>query len=274
MTEISYFWGSTTVGDAVLAPYSDDVYSDIQAKLFQTDRIGQSVIPGYLNQLLVTNPGGLTIRVASGAAMVDGKFYENTGNVDFSLAVPVSDYFFYKIVLRKSWAAQQVRLALLGPSWPGYPVSDTTDGVVWEVELASMYINPASTIVVDDSRRFTPLGEIVTLLYHQGGSISDWATPGTGTYLPQSFASQAGAAAGAASSSGTVDITFPRAFRGTPIVVVSVAKLAGSPDADNRKIILQTGNVSLAGFRIFYQTYDGGAPDANWAINWFALGND
>lgn len=149
MAQTSYYWGGTVTGDASLAPYSDDEFSDIWRRMFQRNRAYQGVIGGYANALAVTNPAGNTARVASGAAFVDGKFYENTANVDF--AVPNGDY---AIVLRKTWATQQVRLALIGPG-PGVPPTPTqNDGVVWEIIIADMVVGGGAFVSLYDRRRY------------------------------------------------------------------------------------------------------------------------
>jgi len=74
MAETSLPWANTGVGDG--QAYDDDEWSDWQRKLFSHDRTVQGVIPGYENELAVSNPAGNTIRVATGAALVDGKIYE------------------------------------------------------------------------------------------------------------------------------------------------------------------------------------------------------
>ena len=147
MAQLSYYWGGTITGDATEAPYSDDEFSDIWRKMFQRDRTYQGVIGGALNELAVSNPAGVTARVASGRALVDGKFYENDANVDFAAGVAGS----YSIVLRKTWATQEVRLALIGP---GGPAPTQNDGVVWEIVLYDLVSTGAAISSLIDRRRY------------------------------------------------------------------------------------------------------------------------
>lgn len=134
MTERSWFWGGTTVGDAALAapygaPYSDDMFSDVFAFLFSNDRTVQGVIPtlktGYTGMLAATYDNS-AVTIASGAGLVDGKLYASDGSV--ALNFP-GDGTFY-VVLRKSWGAQTVRLALITTASLAQ-----NDGATWEVPI-------------------------------------------------------------------------------------------------------------------------------------------
>lgn len=162
MVEQSWFWSSTSPGDASEAPYSDDEYSDIQRKIWQRNRTSQGYIEDYLNELAVSNPAGNEIRVASGAALVDGKFYENDANEDNTIATPSVSTRIDRVVLRKSWAAQTIRIAILtGVEGGGVPALTQDDGVTWEISLAQVSITIVSVIVITDERAIarTPLAE-------------------------------------------------------------------------------------------------------------------
>ncbi|MBU0493656.1 MAG: hypothetical protein KKB13_17560, partial [Chloroflexi bacterium] len=123
-------WGGVATGDA--GPYDDDDWSDMYAILFTADRATQGVISttqsSYAGLLAVTSPNSVTVRTASGAAVVDGKFYWSDGNVDQTIVVPGSGSNYYRIVLRKSWSAQTVRNTLVGPETGSYPSLTQTDG--------------------------------------------------------------------------------------------------------------------------------------------------
>lgn len=154
MPETSYFWGGTTTGDGALAPYSDDEFSDVWRIQNQSGRGSQGVLFSfdYTNPLAVTNPSGTTIRVAAGYAVVDGKLYRNTANVDNSITAPGAGTNYYTVVLRKSWSAQTVRIALLGPDTGSYPTVTQSDGTTWEVLLAQVSITSGGAITVTDAR--------------------------------------------------------------------------------------------------------------------------
>lgn len=152
--QTSWPWGGLAVGDAVLAPYSADEWSDIWRKLFQRDRTLEGVLPDYLNELTVTNPAGVTIRTASGGALVDGTYFDNTANVDIVVVAPGGGSNFYRIVLHKSWAAQDVRISLLGPNVVAPDAVTQVDGVTWEISLATVEITSGSVVTVTDDRTY------------------------------------------------------------------------------------------------------------------------
>lgn len=154
MAQTSWYWDGLVTGDATLSPYSADEFMDIFRKLFQRDRTLEGVLPDYLGELTVTNPAGTTIRVSDGGALVDGTYYDNTANVDNSVVAPGSGSNFYTVVLRKGWAAQTVRVALLGPDAGSPPAVTQTDGVTWEISIATVEITSGSVITITDTRNY------------------------------------------------------------------------------------------------------------------------
>ncbi len=160
MTEKSYVWGGIVVGDATESPYDDDEWSDLWRKLFTRDRTTQGVIDGYEGQLVVSNPAGNTIRVPSGAGIVDGKFYENTADIDNILATPAALTRVDRFVLRKTWATQEVRVTVItGVEGAGVPSLVQIDGTTWDIPLAAVSITTGDAITITDERSFcrTPL---------------------------------------------------------------------------------------------------------------------
>lgn len=130
------------------------------------DRTTQGYIEGYLNELAVSNPAGNTIRVASGAALVDGKFYDNDNNVDNAIATPAALTRIDRVVLRKSWAAQTVRVVILtGVEGGGVPALTQVDGTTWEIPLAQVSITTVPVITITDERVVcrTPLATEVSV---------------------------------------------------------------------------------------------------------------
>lgn len=155
MTETSYYWSDASVGDGALSPYSDGEYSTIWRKLFMQNRATMGVLRNYANQLSVTNPSGNTIRVKSGAALVDGKFYESDADVDNTITTPTTATRKDRVVLRKSWAAQNVRVAILtGVEGGGTPSLTQTEGVTWEIPLSVITITTGGSITTGDERTF------------------------------------------------------------------------------------------------------------------------
>jgi len=164
MAEYSMVWGGTATGDAAAAtygaPYSDDEFTDMLSFLLTINRATQGVlktdVTGYTGGLLVTNPAGTTIRMASGVGLVDGKLYLNSANIDFSVVAPGSGSNFYRVVLRKSFAAQTVRAALIGPDVVALPALTQIDGTTWEIPIAGIEITSDSVITISPEQIAIP----------------------------------------------------------------------------------------------------------------------
>lgn len=221
MTQTSLPWANNGIGDG--QPYDDDEWSDWQRKLFTHDRTLQGVVPGYANDLAVSNPAGNTIRVATGAALVDGKFYETDANVDNTITTPGAGSNYYRFVLQKDWALQTVRVAVLGPDAASPPVVTQTDGTLWEISLATVQITSGAVVTVTDTRRYVGLTMAPGLVAWQSGAANDWvATPGTTDWVPPAAKMQGGLIrwTGAASATGTKSVTFPKAFMRAPAVFI------------------------------------------------------
>jgi len=219
--ESSLPWANSGVGDG--QAYDDDEWSDWQRKAFTSDRTTQGVIAGYSSQLELSNPAGNTIRVSPGAAWVDGKFYETDADVDNTVTTPGAGSNYYRFVLRKTWAAQTVRVAVLGPDTVSPPTVTQSDGSVWEISLGTVQVTSGGVITVTDTRYFASSGLSAPLVARQGGSSSDWGTtPGTTDYTPAAPFMQCGMIqwTGAAAANGSKVITFPRAFNKVPLVFI------------------------------------------------------
>ncbi len=180
MTQVSGQWDGQLTGDAAIAPYGQNdvgvhkgagVLYDraVQGVLFRNDEIRiKRVNDTYetcdlSNVLEVTNPAGLTVRVATGGAIVDGLEAYNTADVDFSttddttaIQAPGSGSNFYRVVLRKDWSAQTIRLAVLDVHVVAPVAVTQVDGTTWEISLATVEITSGSVVTVTDTRRFVP----------------------------------------------------------------------------------------------------------------------
>jgi len=217
MAETSLVWANNGIGDG--QAYDDDEWSDWQRKLFSHDRTVQGVIPGYANELAVSNPAGNTIRVATGAALVDGKFYETDANVDNTITTPGAGSNYYRIVLQKDWALQTVRVAVLGPDVASPPAVTQTDGTTWEVSLATVQITSGGVITITDTRRYIGLTMAPGLVSWQSFGDTDWSqTPGTTDWTPAASRIQGGLSrwTGGAAASGSKSVTFAKSFRYPP----------------------------------------------------------
>ena len=183
MTEKSWYWPGIATGDASDAPYDDDEFSDIWTILFLRDKTLQGVIEDHANGLVVTNPSGNTIRVATGAALVDGKFYETDANVDEVIATPGALTRIDRVILRKDFAAQTVRVVILsGVEGGSVPSLTQNDGVTWEIPLAQVSITTAPAITITSEIQFarTPLAIFPTGSLNE---IETIAADGAGTTI-------------------------------------------------------------------------------------------
>jgi hypothetical protein len=159
MAESSLPWAGAATGDC--GPYSDDQWSDTWRKLFLLDRTTQGVLLGYGNTLAVTGATS-PVAVNTGAALVDGKFYENTASVNVAIPTPAGATRIDRIVLRKDFAGQTVRITrIAGTEGAGAPAITQTDGTTWDIPLAQASITTGGIITVTDERSFasTPLAQ-------------------------------------------------------------------------------------------------------------------
>lgn len=156
MAETSLPWSGTTTGDA--GPYSDDTWSDMYRKLFMPDRTLQGVIDNYANELEVTGATS-PLSINTGAALVDGKFYENDSSGSVVVPSPAVSTRIDRIVLRKSWSAQTVRITRIeGVEGGGVPALTQNDGTTWDIPLYQASITTGGVITLTDERYFCILG--------------------------------------------------------------------------------------------------------------------
>lgn len=258
MTQKSYPWGGTSVGDATIAPYSDDEWSDLWSILFQFDRTRQGPIytnhASYSGNLLVTNPSGNTIRVASGAAVVDGKVFTSDANVDTAVAVDGS----YSVVLRKDFTAQTVRLAVRSSG------VTQTDGVLWEVEIAGV-VRASGVFTITDKRHFirTGLPQLMSLLNIQNGPAGpdDFYDP-LDTQSDKAITGSVIVQMGAAQTTvlGEFTLTYPVPFSGKPIMFLT----------SNGPIHLY--HTSISATQVAIRSVDLDGVSAQTYFSWMAIG--
>lgn len=250
MSEYSYFWLSPT-GDGSLNPYDADAYSDFFRKLFEADRSVPNVLKGYLNNLEVSNPSALNIRVESGVALVDGKLYISDTAINYSLVPPGSGIDYCRIILRKDWANKSV-LQFLTQQNGSYLALTQTDGTLWEVQLAQFTIDNTGLLSsITDNRRTMSSNR-----YHGVKLVNSRQT--------YRHKVQLGVVqwTGAAASSGNVTVTFPYAFDTTPVVICSHL----GNFYVNCVVQPTTGNVV-----IYWKDVDG-VSHATVNIAWMAMG--
>lgn len=159
MTERSRPWDGTTTGDATEAAY--DAPTEI-ARVFRATVEGLErsahkggVVNGAagFNDYSSSTPGANTTRIASGIGWNQGTWHESDANVDFTIATPASSTRVDRIVLRKSWSGQTVRLTrIAGTEGAGAPALTQTFGTTWDVPLWQVSITTGAAITYTDDR--------------------------------------------------------------------------------------------------------------------------
>ena len=190
MTETSFYWEGTAAGDATLAPYSSNQYHTLWQKLF-TISDNQGIIDGHLDSLEVIGITG-GVKIKTGAALVDGLFYENDSAKSIEITEPVTDSRIDRVVIRKTWVTQQARITIIEGTEnasPTAPAITQTEDAEWDIPLAQFLITTDGTITVTDEREnpesplFPPAGLSLIERHIFDGSASQH----TFSNIPQIF---------------------------------------------------------------------------------------
>jgi hypothetical protein len=216
MTQTSRPWSGTTVGDA--GPYTDlDWQAIYESELdrYYDSSVFPNIDKNYGGQLIVTSPAPFTLEVASGRATIRGSFFESDAIESFAVGASKTG----NIVLQKDYVAQTVRIVVNEPYsftqsdgvlWELQLCRFDTDGsgnvTISQPATGKQYLNTdVDSNMIDDLAVTTPkiadlnvstgkiankgvnsqkLGARATrLLSRQGGSLTQWETPGTTDYF-------------------------------------------------------------------------------------------
>jgi len=169
MAQTSQPWLGVAIGDASRAPYSADEWAEMFRDMFDSDE-ERGVLRDRGGELAGAVLGVTQFRMASGAALVRGRWYNNNANVDFAPAVATAGTRKDRIVLSCSWndinsaardpaiqtAQTIVLIRLINPNNNVDAVAPTTtDGVLWEIPLYVIEINVAGAVTeFSDDREF------------------------------------------------------------------------------------------------------------------------
>lgn len=156
MTERSRFWGGTATGDATVAPYDAETeFAQVMMSIAGARQITTNlslVFRDDLNELVITGSGS-PVSVASGRGLVYGTWYENDAAVGVAIATPAASTRIDRIVVRKSWAAQTVRITLItGVEGGGAPALVQVAGTTWDMPLYQASITTGGVITLTDER--------------------------------------------------------------------------------------------------------------------------
>lgn len=152
MAEISRVWGGSVTGDA--GPYTLDHWSDIWDSLFNRRVANGGVLRGDRGELATTGTVS-PVTTQAGTALVNGTWYDNNAAINTAISTPGGATRVDLIVLRKSWAAQTIRLTrVAGVEGSGAPALTQSAGVTWDIPLAQVSITTGGVITVTDTRIF------------------------------------------------------------------------------------------------------------------------
>jgi len=156
LAESSFLWTTNGTGDGTGTGYTQANASDIFEIVSQC--FGRNgVAANYLNGLAPSTTGVNNARIATGGALVDGKPYKNTANVDVTIpsAVGGGNTRIDRVVLRASWAAQTVRVTRIAgtdAASPTAPAITQTSGTTYDVMLCQALVDTAGTVTITDER--------------------------------------------------------------------------------------------------------------------------
>ncbi len=156
MAEISRPWDGIVTGDA--GPYSDDQWTNVWATLLGPTVATEGVFFEQLNDLDLSGLPASPVTIETGRAMVDGSWYESDSNVSVTIPTPAANPRIDRIVLRKDWALQTIRITRIAgaeAASPTPPAITQVDGTTWDTVLWQVFVTTGGVITAyRDERDF------------------------------------------------------------------------------------------------------------------------
>lgn len=158
MAEKSYLWTTGVSGDG-LATYTQNDWTRvfrIMAAVFDEE----GVAPNYFNQYNATIPALNTVRIDTGAAVVDGKPHDSDTTVDINIpsASGGGNTRIDRVCLRANWSARTVRLTRIAgtdAASPTPPALTQSPGSTYDLPLFQVRVNTSGTVTIElDERVF------------------------------------------------------------------------------------------------------------------------
>ena len=155
MAETSGFWTTTGAGTGDQVASYTQAHHSLALMLAAGAKGLDGVATGYLNGLAVT-PGSGKVTVATGCALVDGKWYTSSAAENVTISTPpAGTERIDRIVLRANWSNYTVRRYLLtgtASSSPTVPALTKTRNSYFEIPIAQVRVTSAGVITVTDER--------------------------------------------------------------------------------------------------------------------------
>lgn len=156
MTQRSRPWDGTVTGDASEAPYDAATeWSKVWASISGAAGVATNVSGVFRNELnqLATTGATSPVSTDTGRSMTWGAWYENDVAIATVIPTPAASTRIDRIVLRKSWASQTVRLTrLIGVEGGGAPALTQVAGTTWDQPLYQVSITTGGAITLTDER--------------------------------------------------------------------------------------------------------------------------
>ncbi|RPJ40046.1 MAG: hypothetical protein EHM35_00120 [Planctomycetaceae bacterium] len=143
MPETSYLWDNPGTGDSPAGGYGNDELCQGIFRMLFNGTGDQGVLRGWLNDLEVTDGGGLDADVDTGAALCYGVWYES----DAAETVALPNNSTVHVVVRASWATQTARLAQVA-------ALTQTPGATYDIPLAEVTTVGGAITVITDERDY------------------------------------------------------------------------------------------------------------------------
>lgn len=154
MTQTSYYQDGALLGDASLAPYSDETITYVEDTLHSNQSgvlYGCSKFSGTDGYLAVTRTNATTISVAAGCALVNGTYFESTAATALTVARNCTTPFWVRVIIGFSDAGVPSIQLLYGSSSATIPEIPPSTKQVGDysnyLSLAKIYVPAAGDIV-------------------------------------------------------------------------------------------------------------------------------
>lgn len=146
MAQTSYLWDNPGVGDSPAGGYGNATLCRVVFRMLFNGSGNQGVLLDWLNNLEVTDGGGLNAAVDTGAAMCYGVWFES----DAAATVALPNNSTVQVVVRADWATQTARLAQVA-------ALVQNPGVTYDIPLAEVTTVAGAITLVTDTRDYCEL---------------------------------------------------------------------------------------------------------------------